>query len=242
MNGINQTPVCVQQKRLIDKGSCPQEAGFMEPAEEVGGDYYDVLQYNGRILIGIGDATGHGLESGMLALMTQAAVRTLLESGEMDLAKFLNSLNGMIYKNVQERLGVDKNLTLSLLEYKPTGILQITGQHEDMIVVRNGNLEVIETMELGFSIGLVDDISAYVAQIEVRLNKGDVVLLCTDGITEAVNPEQSEYGINRLSEIVKTHWKKTPKEIQQAVIDDVRKFIGTQKVYDDMTLLVLKQK
>jgi serine phosphatase RsbU (regulator of sigma subunit) len=51
-------------------------AGFMEPATEVGGDYYDVLNHNGNVKIGIGDVTGHGLESGVVMLMTQTATRT----------------------------------------------------------------------------------------------------------------------------------------------------------------------
>ena len=59
-------------------------AGYMEPADEVGGDYYDVLQQNGRLKIAIGDVTGHGMESGMVMLMTQTAVRTLLENEETD--------------------------------------------------------------------------------------------------------------------------------------------------------------
>ncbi len=221
-------------------------AGFMEPAEEVGGDYYDVLQYNERILFCIGDATGHGLESGMLALMTQAAVRTLLELGETDASKLLNSLNGMIYHNVQERMEVDKNLTLSLLEYQllsqeeKRGILRICGRHEDVIVVRNGNLERIDTGDLGFQVGFIDDIAEFVNQIEVPLNVGDVVVVYTDGVTEAINQEKQEYGIERLCEVIKQHWQKSAKELRQMVIDDVRQYIGQQQVFDDITLLVFK--
>ena len=59
-------------------------AGFMESADEVGGDYYDVLQHQGRVKIGIGDVTGHGLESGVLMIMVQTAVRTLLAYNEPD--------------------------------------------------------------------------------------------------------------------------------------------------------------
>ncbi|MEE9149262.1 MAG: 7TM diverse intracellular signaling domain-containing protein, partial [Candidatus Tectomicrobia bacterium] len=68
-------------------------AAFMQPAEEVGGDYYDVLPHNGRLSIGIGDVSGHGLESGVVMLMTQTAVRTLLTSGETDPVRFLDILN-----------------------------------------------------------------------------------------------------------------------------------------------------
>jgi serine phosphatase RsbU (regulator of sigma subunit) len=220
-------------------------AGFMDPAEEVGGDYYDVLQHNGRFLIGIGDVTGHGLESGMLALMIQAGVRTLLENEETDTVKFFNSLNGMIYKNTQERLEIDKNLTLSLLEYQPEktgGILRVSGHHEDIIAVRNGKLERIDTDDLGFNVGFLDDLAEFVNQIDVTLNVGDVVVLYTDGITEAVSPEGNEYGIARLCEVVDQNWQQSVKEIKDAVIDDVRQYIGTHTVFDDITLVVLKQK
>ena len=88
-------------------------AGFMEPASEVGGDYYDVLQHNGRVKIGIGDVTGHGLESGVLMIMVQTAVRSLMENNETDPIKFFNALNRTIYDNVQ-RMNSDKNLSLML--------------------------------------------------------------------------------------------------------------------------------
>lgn len=96
-------------------------AAYMEPADEVGGDYYDVLQTRslatsatGRVLLGMGDVTGHGLESGIVMLMTQTAVRTLLESGENDPVRFMDTLNRTIYQNVQ-RMEVDRSLTLCLI-------------------------------------------------------------------------------------------------------------------------------
>ena len=72
-------------------------AGFMKPADEIGGDYYDVLQHNGHVKIGIGDVTGHGLESGIVMLMTQMGVRTLLTSNETDPTRFFTVLNRTIY-------------------------------------------------------------------------------------------------------------------------------------------------
>ncbi|NES25277.1 MAG: SpoIIE family protein phosphatase, partial [Symploca sp. SIO3E6] len=70
--------------------------GYMEPADEVGGDYYDVLHSDGVVTIGIGDVTGHGLESGILMLMTQTAVRTLQEMKESNPVRFLDTLNRTI--------------------------------------------------------------------------------------------------------------------------------------------------
>jgi len=87
-------------------------AGYMEAADEVGGDYYDVLNIDGVVTLGIGDVTGHGLESGILMLMAQTAVRTLKEIRETDPVRFLDALNRTLYKNVQ-RMNSEKSLTLA---------------------------------------------------------------------------------------------------------------------------------
>lgn len=216
-------------------------AGFMEAAEEVGGDYYDVLQHEGRVKIGIGDVTGHGLESGVLMIMLQTAVRTLLAYNEPDPVRFLSAINSAIYDNVQ-RMKCDKNATLALLDYHE-GILKLSGQHEEMIVVRcNGSVERFDTIDLGFPIGLDADIAEFVAETIVQLHSGDVVVLYTDGITDAENMDKVLYGLERLIEVIQINWQQTATEIRQAVIYDVRSHIGEQKVFDDITLLVLKQK
>ena len=215
--------------------------GFMAPADEVGGDYYDVQVHEGRIKIGIGDVTGHGLESGVLMLMVQTAVETLLTTDIQNPETFLILLNRAIYKNVQ-RMGIDKNLTLSLLDYE-AGRVSLTGQHEEILVVRQGGqVERIDTYDLGFSVGVVADIAEFVSHQEIQLQKGDGIVLYTDGITEARNLEKTLYGLERLCEIISHNWHHSARAIQQAIIVDVRQHIGTQKVYDDITLLVLKQK
>ncbi len=216
-------------------------AGFMEPATEVGGDYYDILTQNGSVKIGIGDVTGHGLESSVIMLMVQMAVRTLLANGETNPKKFLTSINQAIYANVQ-RMDLKKNLTLSLLDYKD-GYLQLSGQHENVILIRsNGEVRKIDTEELGFPIGLIDDISEMVKQIQIPIDSGDVIVLYTDGITEAENQYRRFYGLEKLCQVVQQHSHCSAKEIQRAVIQDVQRHIGRHKIYDDITLVVLKRK
>ena len=216
-------------------------AGFMEPAAEVGGDYYDILQHEGRIKIGIGDVTGHGLESGVLMLMVQTAVRTLLSSQITDPTDFLNILNRTLYDNLQ-RMQSDKNLTLSLLDYA-NGSLRISGQHEEVLYVNQlGKIERIDTFNLGFMVGIEPDITQFVAQHEINLADGEGVVLYTDGVTEAMNEAKQCYGLARLCEVVSQHWSLSALEIQQAVIQDLRHHIGKCKLQDDVTLLVIKQR
>ncbi len=216
-------------------------AGFMEPADEVGGDYYDVLSHNGVIKIGIGDVTGHGLESGVVMLMVQTAVRTLLNSGITDDKVFLDVLNRTIYGNVQ-RMQANKSLTLALLDYR-AGNIRLSGQHEELLLVRKGGqIERIDTIDLGFPIGLDENIAHLISEINISLNPGDGVVLYTDGFTEAENDRRELYGIERLCQVITQNWDLEADAIKNSIIKDVRAFIGKQKVYDDLTLIVLKQR
>jgi len=215
-------------------------ACYMAPADEVGGDYYDVLEVDGIITIGIGDVTGHGLESGLLMLMTQMAVRTLKEMREENPVRFLDTLNRAIYCNIK-RMNTDLNLTLAILNYS-RGQISISGQHEETLVVRSdGTLERIDTMDLGLPIGLDDDIADFIDHIFIDLSPRDGVVLYTDGIPEAYNLDKEQYGMKRLCEVISHNWHQTAEGMKEAVIEDVRQFIGEQKVFDDITLLVLKQ-
>ncbi|WP_017661149.1 SpoIIE family protein phosphatase [Baaleninema simplex] len=220
-------------------------SGYMEPADEVGGDYYDILPHDRGLKIGIGDVTGHGLESGVLTIMVQTAVRTLLATREADPVAFLSTLNQTIFDNVQ-RMNSDRHLTLALLDYWSdgnSGRLRLSGQHEEVLILRtSGDLERIDTIDLGFPIGLDEQIGDFISEITVTLDPGDAAILYTDGITEAEDEDGNFYGLDRLCEVACRNAHKSAREIRQAIVTDLRQYIGRQKVYDDITLLVLKQK
>jgi len=215
-------------------------AGYMDAADEVGGDYYDVLNTDGIITLGIGDVTGHGLESGILMLMAQTAVRTLKEIQELDPVRFLDVLNRTLYKNVQ-RMNSAKSLTLVILNYSQ-GQVSISGQHEEIIIVRQGGeIERVDTMDLGLPIALDDNIAEFINHQIVELQSGDGVVLYTDGITEAKDINKKQYGIEQMCEVISKNWHLSAQEIKQGVVDDLGRHIGTQKIFDDITLLVLKR-
>jgi serine phosphatase RsbU (regulator of sigma subunit) len=212
---------------------------FMEPAAEVGGDYYDVVCKDGGVVFGIGDVTGHGLESGVIAIMVQTAVRTLLASGQYESKKFFDTLNRVIYDNVR-RMQCDRNLTFSLLHYQDK-VVTISGQHEEVLVVRgNGVLERHDTLDLGFPLGLEEDISSFIGEATVPLRSGDVMVAYTDGITEAMNCAGVAFGVERLSEAVRTNHGQPADAIRQGVLSSLREYIGGQHLLDDVSLLVIK--
>ncbi|HTJ57165.1 MAG TPA: SpoIIE family protein phosphatase [Devosiaceae bacterium] len=216
-------------------------AGYMAPADEVGGDYFDVLHSGTSIKFGIGDVTGHGLESGVLMLMVQSVALALQEKGDDDPKSFLEVLNRAIYRNV-ERTRTDKHLSLAFLDYHP-GKVTIAGQHEEVLIVRaDGRAERVDTMDLGFPIGLQSDISPFVSTIDLEFLSGDTIILYTDGITEAESENGVLFGLEQLEESAVRHRNGNAETVKNSIIADVMAHIGTQTIHDDITLVVLRHR
>ena len=214
---------------------------YMQPADEVGGDYYDVLEVGETVFLGIGDVTGHGLSSGVIMLMVQTALLTLSQSGETDNRRILTLLNQVIYQNIL-RIREEKNMTLSVIQYTEQGF-NIVGQHESVIICRNdGVIEEIDTMDLGFPIGLVDDIEDFILSEDFKLSKGEIALLYTDGITEAENEGQEQYGLTRMISVLQKHHKSGASEIRDAIVEDLYGFIESAEIFDDISMMVIKQR
>ena len=224
---------------------------FMQPAEEVGGDYIDVLEYQkDRVLITIGDVTGHGLESGLIMMMVQSLVRHQSNIDFSDMSKALNNINISLYQNIQ-RMGNGKNLSLLLMDYHYNeqarcGEYRLIGQHESVLILREKtrNLDEIETDELGFPVGMVDDISEFCQEYAFHLQANDVLILYTDGITEAANQQDELYGLERFKQSCLTHYQQAhdAETIKQGIISDIQDFVDGQKLYDDISLIIIKQK
>jgi phosphoserine phosphatase RsbU/P len=216
-------------------------ACFMRPADEVGGDYYDVLQVGDSVYLGIGDVTGHGLPAGIIMLMAQTAFLTLSQSGERSMQQIVLVLNSVLYRNIV-RIQEDKNMTLAVLEYRDREFT-IVGQHESVVICRTtGQIELIDTLDLGLPIGLEEDITGFVTARQARLDPGDIMLLYTDGVTEAENSGRKQYGLPSLTASLVTHRHLSAADIRTRLIEDVYAFIGETRIYDDISLLVVKQR
>lgn len=230
-------------------------AAYMDPAEEVGGDYYDVIFLpDNRVMIGIGDVTGHGLESGAVMLQVQAAVNAVVNEqagarcgaapsafSPQQMCDVLSATNRMVCSNTK-RMGTDKNLTMCYLDYH-MGKWSITGQHEEVLVFRvDGRVERIDTQDLGISIGLVPDAGEFFHLQEILFASGDVLVVYTDGITEADDGAGNLFGVERIIEVAREARGGGAKEIRDAIIAAVRRHIGSAKVWDDITLVVSKRR
>ena len=211
----------------------------MVPATEVGGDYYDVVPVQHGCWFGIGDVAGHGLDAGLIMLMVQSAVTGLIK-GRPDAmpSRILARVNDVVFDNVRVRLGMHQHTTLTLVQYHDDGRITFAGAHEEIVIVRarDGRAERIATK--GPWVGLVPRIDAHVVDAQLRLDDGDLLVLYTDGLTEATNAEGEMFGSERLCEHIERLRDAPVDRIRDEVLDAVAGWMHVQR--DDMTIVVAR--
>ena len=214
---------------------------IMRPADEVGGDYYDVIVMEKQIIFGFGDVTGHGLHSGVIMMMTQTAIRSLAENRHQKPSELITILNRILYSNIM-KIGDDRSLTLCVFFYTGHGKFIFSGQHESPIICRkNGDIEYIDTMALGYYVGMLPDIRNSLSDYEFKLESGDIFVVYSDGITEAENRDREQFGLERLEQVIVKYRGMTSDQLKNKVMKEVYNFKGETDIYDDITLMILKQ-
>ena len=228
------------QERLLPR-SLPEVTGLdlaamTRSSREVGGDYYDVeMLEGGRALMAIADVTGKGLPAAMLMANLQASLQTLLPM-DMSLAEATAHINRVISGNTD----MDKFITFFHAIFEPDGgrLRFVNAGHNPPFLVRSdGSMQELEAG--GLLLGVMAN-AAYEEGV-VDLEEGDLVVFFTDGITEAMSPEQEEYGEARLQKVLEEYHMSTAGDILDAVLADVRRFTeDPPERSDDRTLIVAK--
>ncbi|MDI1429908.1 PP2C family protein-serine/threonine phosphatase [Polyangium sorediatum] len=214
-------------------------AARMIPASEVGGDYYDVFPVEGGGILAIGDVAGHGLQSGLVMLMVQSAIAALGREDPSARPKDLvRVLNLVLYDNIRNRLRNDEHVTLTVMRYHRSGRVVFAGAHEDILILRarTGKVEMIPT--LGPWVGAMRDVARTVQDDELVLEDGDVMVLYTDGVTEARSASGEMYGMERLTQQIQALAGEPVERIRDVILDDVARFARVQE--DDVTLVVVR--
>ena len=228
------------QERLLPR-SLPEVAGLdlaamTRSSREVGGDYYDVeMLEGGRALMAIADVTGKGLPAAMLMANLQASLQTLLPM-DMSLAEATAHINRVISGNTD----LDKFITFFHAIFEPDGgrLRFVNAGHNPPFLVRSdGSMQELEAG--GLLLGVMANASYEEGVVD--LEEGDLVVFFTDGITEAMSPEQEEYGEARLQKVLEEYHTSAAGDILDAVLADVRRFTeDPPERSDDRTLIVAK--
>lgn len=209
------------------------------PADEVGGDYYDVIPVEGGCWIGIGDVAGHGLMSGLVMLMIQSIVSTLVAcTPDANPARLVADVNRVLVPNLHRRLQRDEHATFALLRFFDGGRVRFAGAHEELVVWRAASERCESVATEGTWLGLVDDIAGVTWDKDLELAPGDLLVLVTDGIFESRNAENEPFGMDGVMRIVGAHARSSPEAIVDALMSAVRSWTPCQR--DDTTCVVVR--
>lgn len=224
---------------------CVRTAGYCQPANSVGGDYYDYMELSeNRVAIFIGDVMGHGYHSAMVAAMTKSCLETQIRF-DASVPEVMKAITRVIEEDSQAFIYI----TCCYLIIHPDNRLEYTNAgHPQMLLYRaepnrlNGEAEEpleLESAFLPVGISFFPGPSEY-HSIEVAWHPGDLLVLYSDGITEAFNPSLEMYGLERLKSVISKKRHLSPEEIKNEILSDLRVHQQGENTNDDITLVVVK--
>lgn len=205
------------------------------PAKLVGGDYYDFITLNtGRLGFCIGDITGKGMPAAMLMANLQATFRSQVMIFE-DCCRSLEGINKLLFRNTESTKFA--TLFYGILDQE-NGILEYAnGGHDAPLLFKNGDEpEFLEAT--GLLLGVMEE-SNFTSR-SVSFQPNDLLLLYTDGITEAMNEREEEFGLERLLQICDENRHKTADEIIETILGSVKEYVTVTPQSDDISLMVIK--
>jgi phosphoserine phosphatase RsbU/P len=216
-------------------------AAAMQPATDIGGDYYDVLTTPQGSFLAVGDVSGHGLDAGLVMMMMQSAMAAIVKLRPGGSPRdMVEALNDVLYDNIRTRLQTREHVTFTLFRLGSYGRVVYAGAHEDILIWRSKQRYMERLRTPGVWLGAKKAISNVTIDTSVFLDEGDLMILYTDGITEARNAQGKMLELDGLVKIVEKAVDRTPAEIRDYVIAKTREWMKVQD--DDISIVVLRRK
>jgi sigma-B regulation protein RsbU (phosphoserine phosphatase) len=209
--------------------------GACRPAQGVGGDYYDVLMLgDGSLGLAIGDVSGKGISAALLMASLRASLRGMTMDGPANLARLMTRVNRLVY----ESSATNRYATFFFSIYSPPSRLlrYVNAGHNPPYVIRGTEIHALEGG--GPVVGLLPD--AIYEECHLVLKPGDLLLAYTDGISEALNLQDQEWGEERMVAAARARLPENASTILRHIVTEADRFAATAPQHDDMTLLLMK--
>jgi sigma-B regulation protein RsbU (phosphoserine phosphatase) len=215
-------------------------SAFSKAADEVGGDYYDVFEINNeRLAIVLGDVSGNGTSAAFTMAQMKGVFHSLIQ---MDLPThhFMNYANTALSRSLEKTIFI--TLALVIIDVKNKTFQFSRAGHCPALYYSNKNKKSIYLKNKGLGLGILrnQDYFKHIEKQEIPYEPGDIMILYTDGIIEATNEANEEFGYERLNSIVDCNCHLTIKQLNDKIIEELYLFIGSKQLSDDYTLLITK--
>ena len=238
----NELDIAYSMQQSILPAEFPQSPlfevfGSMEPARDVGGDFFEVLNLpGGRVGLAVADVSGKGVPSALFMMSSSTLLRGAAV-GRTSPDEVLGEINRLLCDNNEAAMFV----TVFFGIFDPaTGefVFANGGHNPPLVVARDGSSRLLEQTS-GVALGIAPDITY--EQRNVTLDPGEMMVLYTDGVTEAENVDQEQFQVQRLQAVYAEGQTKNAREANEAVFRAVREFAGDARQFDDITCLTLRR-
>jgi phosphoserine phosphatase RsbU/P len=229
------------QRRLLPERSPETSIGelaaYTLPARSVGGDYYDFLQVGDkRIGIALADIAGKGVAAALIMSVVQASLRVLSAEGNMSLPDLAAKMNRFLHRST----GSSSYATFfyAQVDEQTRQLRYVNAGHNPPFLLRRDDSSVETLTRGGMIIGLFPHATYEEGTVDLR--SGDVLIVFTDGVTEALNPGEEEFGEDRLKALLQRVAPLPVQEMSAQIAEELRQWIDTADQHDDLTFVVLK--
>jgi len=212
-------------------------SGACQPCVYAAGDLYDFFPMPGETTgIVVGDVTGHGFSSALLMASTQAHIRSIVNSG-LEIDQIMEQTNA----SLEEETDAERFVTLFLgrLDHKTGSFTYVNAGHPTGFVVDGSGGIKARLESTGIPIGVYPE-AKFPISGSIVLERGDILILPTDGILEAASPSSEEFGDERLLQIVRENRQRSAREIIGSILSSTLRFTQRDQLEDDATAVVVK--
>ncbi|PYK30306.1 MAG: hypothetical protein DME57_07335 [Verrucomicrobia bacterium] len=216
-------------------------AGLNVPARHVSGDYFDYIKIDDqRLGVAIADVSGKGVPASLIMAICRSVLRSQA-IGNPSPGDVLQKVNRQLYPDIKEDMFI--SAAYLVLDHTTGAVTLARAGHDAplLFTAKTGAIKPLKTPGMVVGIDSGDVFDRLTTDVAVGLERDDFILLYTDGITEALDNEGNEFGLERMLASIQSAAKEAAQTIVTRLIDDLRNFVGSTPQNDDITLIVIRK-